>query len=125
MSFGEQLRAFREKQDLSLRELARKVGISAPFLSDIERGNRLPSDRVLRELARALGIPEGELRSGDPRPPLEGLRKLAAGDPEYSIAFREIVDSGISAAELMSLLQSRVEVTPSVPKGLVRRKVSL
>ena len=38
----------------SLRGLARKLEISASYLSDIERNNRVPSDRVMRLLAKQL-----------------------------------------------------------------------
>jgi ribosome-binding protein aMBF1 (putative translation factor) len=37
---GNQARAAREKAGLSVREVARRMKISAPFLSGMERGNR-------------------------------------------------------------------------------------
>ena len=37
---GEALRRRREARDISLRSMAKKIGISAPYLSDLERGNR-------------------------------------------------------------------------------------
>lgn len=36
----EAMRAARERAGLSLRELGRSIGVSAPYLSDIERGHR-------------------------------------------------------------------------------------
>lgn len=41
-SFGEVLHLLREKKDVTLRELARKINVSAPFLSDVEKGRRAP-----------------------------------------------------------------------------------
>ena len=36
-SCGELLTQLREKKDKTLRELARAIGVSAPFLSDVEK----------------------------------------------------------------------------------------
>ena len=44
-SFGEYIRRQRELQKLSMRQLAELVGISNPYLSQIERGLREPSER--------------------------------------------------------------------------------
>jgi transcriptional regulator with XRE-family HTH domain len=41
-AFGKALREARNLQGKSLREVASKLGISAPYLSDVERGNRAP-----------------------------------------------------------------------------------
>lgn len=37
---GAYARSIRKKSGLSLREVARRMKVSAPFLSDLERGNR-------------------------------------------------------------------------------------
>lgn len=56
---GRRLRADREAVSLSLRELARRLGISASYLSDLERGNRRLTEDVARpaslEIAREAG----------------------------------------------------------------------
>ena len=39
-SFGEYLAYLREMKNVTLRELARQIGDSAPFLSDVEKGRR-------------------------------------------------------------------------------------
>ena len=41
-NFGDFLTSKREQRDLTLRELARKMGISAPFLSDVEKNRTAP-----------------------------------------------------------------------------------
>jgi transcriptional regulator with XRE-family HTH domain len=53
---GEFIRRQRELQDLSMRQLADLVGISNPYLSQIERGIRRPSAEILQQLAAALRI---------------------------------------------------------------------
>ena len=44
----------RELQALSMRQFARMVGISNPYLSQIERGLRKPSEQVLQGIADSL-----------------------------------------------------------------------
>ena len=41
-NFGEYLAALREDRDFTLRELARQLGGSAPFLSDVEKNRSAP-----------------------------------------------------------------------------------
>jgi transcriptional regulator with XRE-family HTH domain len=49
---GGYIRRQRELQKVSLRQLADLVGISNPYLSQIERGLREPSEKVLDAIAR-------------------------------------------------------------------------
>lgn len=58
---GDELRRLRTDQGLSLRALAAKTGISNPYLSQIERGEKTPSPRILRALATPLGVTEAHL----------------------------------------------------------------
>jgi transcriptional regulator with XRE-family HTH domain len=55
-SLGEFIRSQRQLHELSMRQLARRVGISNPYLSQIERGLREPSERVLDAIARSLEV---------------------------------------------------------------------
>src|SRR5215217_3497716 len=53
---GEFIRRQRELQELSMRQLADLVGISNPYLSQIERGLREPSEKVLEAIAENLQL---------------------------------------------------------------------
>jgi transcriptional regulator with XRE-family HTH domain len=53
-SLGEIIRRQRELNRLSMRRFAQMAGISNPYLSQIERGLREPSDRVVDAIARSL-----------------------------------------------------------------------
>ena len=53
---GEYIRRQREMQKLSMRQLADLVGISNPYLSQIERGLREPSEKVVDAIARNLEL---------------------------------------------------------------------
>ncbi|MGZ4186491.1 MAG: helix-turn-helix domain-containing protein, partial [Solirubrobacteraceae bacterium] len=47
-SLGARVRALREAMDLSLRDLAERSGVSAPMLSQVERGETSPTLQVAR-----------------------------------------------------------------------------
>ena len=54
-SFGEVIRELRTAQEIGLRELAQKIGISPAYLSRIERGRELPpKDETIKKLAKFL-----------------------------------------------------------------------
>ena len=53
-TLGEIIRRQRQLAELPMRQLAAMVGISNPYLSQIERGLRAPSDRVLHAIAGSL-----------------------------------------------------------------------
>lgn len=55
--FGEYLKKLRKDRGLTLTELAHQSGVSQPYLSQIEIGNRgIPSPDKLRSLAEPLGV---------------------------------------------------------------------
>jgi transcriptional regulator with XRE-family HTH domain len=54
---GEKLRAVRQQQQMSLRELAQRASISASMLSQIETGKAYPSVRSIYSIAAALSLP--------------------------------------------------------------------
>jgi XRE family transcriptional regulator, regulator of sulfur utilization len=100
-SLGARVRALREAEGLSLRDLAERSGVSAPMLSQVERGETSPTVAVAERIASGLELRLSQLlrldeggsvaivRSGERRkgpasgrghryelltPPLPGLR---------------------------------------------------
>jgi transcriptional regulator with XRE-family HTH domain len=55
-ALGEIIRQQRELAALSMRQFAELAGISNPYLSQIERGLRAPSEQVLEGIASALKV---------------------------------------------------------------------
>ena len=66
-TFGQFIRHQRELQDLTMRQLADLVGISNPYLSQIERGLREPSERVVEAIADNLEMSAETLKRHRPR----------------------------------------------------------
>ncbi len=74
-AFGLRLRQARERQGISLREMARRLTRSHSNLWDYERGHRLATVEVASEYERELGLPLGELQE-----PLEEARRAVYGE---------------------------------------------
>ena len=55
-SLGPRVRALREAMDLSLRDLAERSGVSAPMLSQVERGETSPTLQVAKRIATGLEL---------------------------------------------------------------------
>src|ERR671939_1090008 len=53
---GPRIKALREGLDLSLRELAARSGVSAPMLSQVERGETSPTLQVAARIAAGLEL---------------------------------------------------------------------
>src|SRR5213592_3670283 len=58
---GPRIRALREAMDLSLRDLAERSGVSAPMLSQVERGETSPTLAVAGKIAAGLDLTLSQL----------------------------------------------------------------
>jgi transcriptional regulator with XRE-family HTH domain len=104
-TLGERLRELREKNRVSLRSLAARVRITAPYLSDIELDRRHPSDRVLADLARALHASVDELRQHDPKSLLSEIQRRIKDDAAYGLALRRLLNRCSTSEELMRMVE--------------------
>jgi transcriptional regulator with XRE-family HTH domain len=55
-ALGARIRSLRDAMDLSLRDLAARSGVSAPMLSQVERGETSPTLAVARRIAHGLEL---------------------------------------------------------------------
>lgn len=62
MSFGSYLRQQRESKKWSIKELAERLSFSSSYISQLENGTRIPSQKQLATLAKAYELPEEEVR---------------------------------------------------------------
>ncbi|MBV9855330.1 MAG: helix-turn-helix transcriptional regulator, partial [Streptosporangiaceae bacterium] len=66
VNVGSLIRRERQKQGLSLRELARRVGVSASMLSQVETNRTRPSVSSMYAIATELGLSiDALLSAGD------------------------------------------------------------
>jgi transcriptional regulator with XRE-family HTH domain/mannose-6-phosphate isomerase-like protein (cupin superfamily) len=71
-SLGERLRNERAARGLSLRELARRLGVSPSLVSQIETGRIFPSVGTLYAIVRELGVSIDEIFVPDDLGPVDG-----------------------------------------------------
>src|SRR3954454_17377524 len=96
---GEYIRHQREMQSLSMRRLAQLAGISNPYLSQIERGLREPSQKVVEAIARNLDVSADMLyRQAGLDPDAE-----EAEEPPARVAIRE--DPRLNPRQRQALLE--------------------
>ncbi len=106
-TLGQRIRDLRDGKDLSLRELAKRLDVTAAFLSDIELGRRYPSEKVLAGIAHVLETSVEDLRSYDTRAPLDDIKRLVNSDPMYGVAFRKMIDRKMSPQEMITLAEQK------------------
>lgn len=61
VTFGERLRNLREQAELSLREVATKLGIDTSLLGKIERNERQPTKEQIKLIASFFKVDKHEL----------------------------------------------------------------
>ena len=97
-SFGEYVRRQRELHELTMRQLADLVGISNPYLSQIEHGLREPSERVAEAIAQNLEMSAETLKRHRARPAEEQAGEV----PAVVAAIR--ADKALTASQRKSLI---------------------
>lgn len=107
---GEFIRRQRELQALSMRQLADMVGISNPYLSQIERGLREPSERVLDAIAENLELSAEALH--------EHARHRDDDDEEEPAVVAAIrADRRLTAGQRQALIEVYSAFTGRGPRG--------
>jgi len=59
---------FRKQKGLTQEKLAEIVGITRPYLSEIENGNYAPGGPLILKIAKSLGVSVEDIFSDDNRP---------------------------------------------------------
>ncbi|MCS6912339.1 MAG: helix-turn-helix domain-containing protein [Myxococcota bacterium] len=99
--FGLKLRRARDRQGLTLAELAQRAGMSVSYLAELEAGKKYPrADKILR-LAQALGCSYDELISSQLDSDLDALQQLLNSPGVRDFPFELF---GVPADELLRLL---------------------
>jgi transcriptional regulator with XRE-family HTH domain len=79
-SFGARVRALRDGMDLSLRDLSERSGVSAPMLSQVERGETSPTLNVAERIAAGMDLTLSQLLRLDDA---DGVSLVRAGDRRH------------------------------------------
>lgn len=85
---GARLRAARQARRIGLRSLAKRLGVSASLISQVENGKVMPSVATLYAIARELGISMDELFSGEEK----HRRPAKGGEHVQRVESRDAID---------------------------------
>jgi transcriptional regulator with XRE-family HTH domain len=89
---GSRLRVLRRQQELSLRELSERLGISPSALSQIENGRLQPSVNRLISIMNALGVPLAFAFNDQSAPDAESPAPAVSPIAELSVARAGTID---------------------------------
>ncbi len=116
-SLGQIIRQQRELAELSMRQFADLAGISNPYLSQIERGLRAPSENVLDAIARTLGRSSSALyEQAGISPPGEEIEDTAVIE---AISADPLL-TGRQRAALKDVYEAFVATSPRRPRRRAR-----
>ncbi len=105
MDFGSRIRQLRKEKDISLRDLADRVGIDFTYLSKIENGKvEPPSEEVIRLISKELEVDPEDLLSLAGKVSSEQIRKAVESNPSVGILLRKIQTQKLSAEQIKRMV---------------------
>ena len=115
---GDQIRSIRKRQEITLKELAEKTGLSIGYISQIERNLTDPSLSTLRKISGALGVPTYLFLGDEPHGSLT-LRKeemIQLSQPNSNVRYQIMSPMPTAEFEPQSLV-ARFDLPPRSMDG--------
>ena len=106
---GAKLREIRTRINLTQKEFAARLGVSLPYLNQMENNNRPVSTAVLIRLAQDFGVDVGEMSSGDGERVVSDLREVLA-DPLFTEEMPPLADLRLVAANAPALARAFLDL---------------
>ncbi len=106
---GAKLREMRTRMSLTQKEFASKLGVSLPYLNQMENNNRPVSTTVVLALAQEFGMDVTELSTGDSERLVSDMREALA-DPVFSDTVPPLADLRLAASNAPVLARAFIEL---------------
>ncbi|MEM7319734.1 MAG: short-chain fatty acyl-CoA regulator family protein [Pseudomonadota bacterium] len=106
---GAKLREMRTRLGLTQKDFARKLGVSLPYLNQMENNNRPVSTTVVLALAQEFGFDVTELSVGDSERLVSDMREALA-DPIFSDGIPPLADLRLAASNAPTLARAFLEL---------------
>ncbi len=106
---GAKLREMRTRMGLTQKDFAAKLGISLPYLNQMENNNRPLSTTVVLALAQEFGIDVTELSTGDSERLVSDMREALA-DPVFAEDAPPLADLRLTASNAPALARAFLEL---------------
>lgn len=109
---GANIRKIRQQKNLTLEEVANRIGKTKSYLSKLERGEKRINLENLQLIAKVLGVDETELF-----PNKEKVHNPITNEDDWAFVIRELKDRGYSAADIyLKIAQESIEKDKKEPK---------
>ena len=128
IDFGQRLRAARREAGKTLKQLAEALGVSAVYVSAVERGRKAPPDTAkLQKIAEFLGLPPAVVQmwadeqDGYVRLPLGKSKRMDDAARMLAVKWDDIGD--IRAGDIRRILMRppRKKLTPDESEALLQK----
>ena len=106
---GAKLREIRTRLELTQKEFAAKLGVSLPYLNQMENNNRPVSTTVVLALAQEFGFDVTELSTGDSERLVSDMREAMA-DPVLAEATAPMADLRLTASNAPAFARAFLEL---------------
>lgn len=106
---GAKLREIRTRIGLTQKDFAARLGISLPYLNQMENNNRPVSTAVVLGLAQDFGLDVAELNAGDDERLVSDMREALA-DPVFSGAQPPLADLRLAASNAPALARAFLDL---------------
>ncbi len=106
---GAKLREMRTRLTLTQKEFATKLGVSLPYLNQMENNNRPISTTVVLALAQEFGMDVTELSTGDSERLVSDMREALA-DPVFADDIPPLADLRLTASNAPALARAFIEL---------------
>ena len=94
MSFGSYLKQQRESNNWSIKEIAERLGFSSSYVSQLENGIRMPSNKQLAIFAKAYQLPEEEVKKHW----AEGKMQKVSMQTDYKFNLKDVGEKRVHEA---------------------------
>ncbi|EAQ43515.1 DNA-binding protein, putative [Roseobacter sp. MED193] len=102
---GAKLREMRTRLELTQKDFATKLGVSLPYLNQMENNNRPVSTTVVLALAQEFGLDVTELSTGDSERLVSDMREAMA-DPVFADETPPLADLRLTASNAPALARA-------------------
>ncbi|MBO9449308.1 DUF2083 domain-containing protein [Tropicibacter sp. R16_0] len=109
---GAKLREIRTRLTLTQKDFAGKLGVSLPYLNQMENNNRPVSTTVVLALAQEFGLDVTELSTGDSERLVSDMREALA-DPIFADTMPPLADLRLTASNAPALARAFIELHKS------------
>ena len=106
---GAKLREIRTRLGLTQKDFAAKLGVSLPYLNQMENNNRPVSTTVVLSLAMEFGVDVTELSTGDAERLVSDMREALA-DPVFADGAPPVADLRLTASNAPALARAFLEL---------------